>query len=121
MQYNRRSPTATHDMTDALNRLHRPAAARGRFVSWLVIAVFLLQFFAAAEHHHEPKAKTAHCVSCTLHAQAHAAPPDTRLAPVATGWILLHDVVHVAVLHTPLPRPAFLLPPAQGPPAFLPT
>lgn len=108
-------------MIDALNRPYRPAATRGRVVSWLVIVVFLLQFFAAAEHHHDPKAKTSHCVSCTLHAQAHAAPPDTRLAPVATAWTLLHEVVQAAVGAAPLPRPGFLLPPAHGPPAFLPT
>jgi len=108
-------------MIDALTRPYRPAAARGRVVSWLVIVVFLLQFFAAAEHHHDPKAKTAHCVSCTLHAQAHAGPPDTRLAPVATALTLLHGVVHAPVAAIPLPRPGFLLPPAHGPPAFLQT
>jgi len=110
-------------MIDALTRHCRPAAARrcGRLLPWLMAIVFLLQMLGAAGHHHELHAKTPHCVSCTLHAQPHAAPPPATLAPVSTGWALVHALVYMRATQAPATAAPFLLPPAQGPPAFLPT
>ena len=110
-------------MIDALTRLCQPAAARrcGRLLPWLMALVFLLQILGTAEHHHELHAKTPHCVSCTLHAQPHAAPPPTTLAPVTSGWALVHALVYAQASGAAPAAPPFLLPPAQGPPAFLQT
>ena len=110
-------------MIDATHRHLRPAAARrcGRLLPWLMVLVFLLQMLGAAGHHHELHAKSPHCASCTLHAQPHAAPPDTTLAPIPLGHILMQALVYAGAAQAPAAAPAFLLPPAQGPPAFLPT
>lgn len=110
-------------MIDALNRHRRSAAARrcGRLLPWLMAIVFLLQMLGAAEHHHELHAKHPHCVSCTLHAQPHAAPPDTTLTPALAGWSLVHALVYARAAPAPAAAAPFLLPPAHGPPAFLPT
>jgi len=118
MQYNRGSLTALQAMTDVPIRPRRPAAAHGRHAVWLIVIVFLLQFLGATQHHHEPKAKAQHCVACALHAQPHAAPPGTTLAPLPSGWILLHALVRTEAGRAPAIEADYLLPPAHGPPAF---
>ena len=118
MQYNRGFLTALQNMTDASIRPRRPAAIRGRTAVWLIVLVFLLQLLGATQHHHEAKAKTPHCVACALHAQPHAAPPGTSLAPLPSGWFLLHALVLTQARSAPASGADYLLPPAHGPPAF---
>jgi len=110
-------------MIDTLPRHHRPTAPTrgGRLAPWLIVIVFLLQFLAAAEHHHDPKAKTAHCVTCTLHAQPHAPPPAAVPAAAPFSWTLLHGVAAARPLPAPAARTSYLRPPAHAPPALLPT
>jgi len=110
-------------MIDTLPRHHRPTAPTrgGRLAPWLIVIVFLLQFLAAAEHHHDPKAKTAHCVTCTLHAQPHAPPPAAVPAAAPFSWTLLHGVAAARPLPAPAARTSHLRPPAHAPPALLPT
>ncbi len=102
------------------HRHYRPAALRGQVVLWLAACVFLLQMFAAAVHHdHEVAAKSPHCVSCALHAQPHAAPPDTVLPVAPFRRALLHALFTPDVADRIAPRTAWLLPPPHAPPVFL--
>ncbi|QJE01882.1 hypothetical protein HH212_19190 [Massilia forsythiae] len=94
----------------------RPAAARGRLVLWLAGLVFLFQLLAGTQHHHEPGAKTQHCVSCTLHAQPHAAPPDAVLAVLPSAFTLLHVLGAARAAHAAPAAPDHLRPPSQAPP-----
>lgn len=96
----------------------RPAAARGRLVLWLAGLVFLFQLIAGTQHHHEPGAKTQHCVSCTLHAQPHAAPPDAVLAVVPATLTLLRVLGAAFSAHPAPSSPDHLRPPSQAPPSL---
>jgi hypothetical protein len=109
------------DMTAIPTSPSRPAAPRGRLLPWLLVIVFLLQFLGATQHHHELTAKSPHCVSCTLHAQPHAAPPAALPGPAPFAWILLQRLDLACAATVCAARSAFLRPPAQGPPSFLST
>ena len=108
-------------MIDASPRQRRTAATHGRLAAWLIIIVFMLQFLAATQHHHDAAAKTPHCVACTLHAQPHAAPPDATLAVAAFSRHVLHRLFYANLAQELVAYVDFLLPPSHGPPAFLPT
>jgi hypothetical protein len=97
----------------------RPAAMRGRLLPWLAVLVLLFQLLAGAAHHHEASSKTQHCVACALHAQPHAGPPAAVLAPLASGWRLLHALAPALPPSSPVIAADFLRPPPQAPPAFL--
>lgn len=112
------SRSVTHVLLSMLLLAWQPMA-RGRRAAWLVALCLVLQPFAAAQHEHEAAAKPQHCVSCMLHAQPQAAPPDTVLAVAPFSWNLLHALAP-APLRQRLARPVdYLLPPSHAPPVFL--
>jgi hypothetical protein len=105
-------------MTAAPPRYRRPAALRGRAVLWLFALLFLFQMLGATHHDHEVAAKSQHCVSCALHAQPHAAPPDMAVHPAPVGWMLLHPVLTVDRVAPAAQAARWLLPLPHAPPAF---
>jgi hypothetical protein len=108
-------------MSAASRHQHRPVALRGRVLPWLAAIVFLLQMLAATEHHHEPAAKSHHCIACTLHAQPYAGPPDLAVAPAPVAWTLLRTLSAVAAGAPPPFASDYLRPPPQAPPIHLPS
>lgn len=98
------------------------AASRGLPAQWLALwlaaVIVIVQLLGAAHHDHELAAKSQHCVSCVLHAQPHAAPPDAvpRIAPF--GWILEHAVTATLIAAVPPAVSDYLLPLPHAPPLF---
>lgn len=89
---------------------------------WLILAlaalVFIVQLLGAAHHDHELAAKSQHCVSCVLHAQPHAAPPDAVLRVVPLAWILEYAVIGTLITAAPPAVSDYLLPLPHAPPPF---
>ena len=108
----------------ASSPLHRQAAAaRGRLMLWCGLVVLLLQLFAAFGHAHRDDSdndvNTPDCVTCSLQAQSHAAPPGPQPAPAAVAWSL---VFSASALDAPALLPVHisdLLPQPHAPPAAL--
>ena len=101
------------------SRRHRRLAAFGRLVLSLAALVFVFQLLAATRHHHDPAVKSPHCASCMLHAQPHAAPPASALAPAPSARTLLYVLAALpAASPDPLPC-AYLRPPSRAPPPVL--
>ena len=101
------------------------AATRGGLPPWLFVLafvlVFLLQSLLAGQHHHDGVAKTRHCAACALHVQPLAGPPAAVAPAQSVGPAFLYRLFAAAVARHDAVGAAYLLPPAQAPPRFLPT
>ena len=96
----------------------RRSAARGALALWLAVIVLLAQLLAATHHDHEIAAKSQHCVSCALHAQPHAAPPEAALRSAPFSWTLLHALLFAPAPGRHVAAADYALPPAHAPPSF---